>query len=297
MKLHHVDPDQRDAGSYAAEAWFYRELASRVDVPVPCTYVAQYDERDKRLVIVQEFLSDGRIGSASGSLAINDLERVLASLATLHAGWWNSPDLHRIDDIRDFEPVILNAIANLRDGALDVDGFLNRFADLMTPSMARCYALMPVWMERVAEGVSGNATLIHLDCSAKNVFIPRDPRCDPVLFDWALFRRGNPAFDVATLLVYSMDPSEHDRILGLVRVYHDLLTAKGVHDYAFDTLWNDVRFGFLWRMVAPVFNASVGTPARDAHARAIIPLVNSAVLSTRSFDVVDPPIGDQSPVT
>jgi len=287
VKLHHIDPDQRDAGAYAAEAWFYRELAARVGTPVPRTYVAEFDERDIRLAIVQEFLRDGWIGSASRSLRIEDLERVLASLVALHARWWNAQELARMREVRAFAPVIRDAIVKLRNGVLDVRWFVDRYRDLVHPAVAGYYATMPGWMEQVADGFSEVSTLIHLDCSAKNLFIPRDPGHDPVLFDWALFRRGNPALDLATLLVYSMDPAEHHRLPNLVRFYHNMLAAKGVRDYPFDTLWNDFRFACLWRMVAAVFNASSGDAARVAHARTIIPLLDSAVTTSRAFDLLD----------
>lgn len=288
LKLHHPDPDHRDDAGYTAEAWFYREHAADSGVRVPATYVADYDSVERRLFIAQEYLSDGRIGSANQSLELVDLERVLASLATMHAKWWDVPALAEMSGVRSFEPVIRNAIVRLRDGGLDVHRFLDRFDALVDPVLVDYYATMPEWMERVAGGLSGHQTLIHLDCSAKNLFIPRDPQRGPVLFDWALFRCGHPALDVATLLCYSMDPVEHHRMPELVYGYHARLEKRGVHDFAFDDLWNAVRLACLWRMAAPVANAMVGTGSRDAHARTIIPRLNSAVLKSGALEMIQP---------
>jgi aminoglycoside phosphotransferase (APT) family kinase protein len=289
VKLHHPDPSQRDDAGYAAEACFYRELAHRAGTPVPTTHFAEYDEPARRLVIVQEYLSDGRIGSSDRALPIEDLRRVLSSLAALHATWWNDPALALMTGVRPFDAAIRRAIDRLRNVDLDVRGFLDRFGGLVHPAVVDYYATMPLWMERVADGLSTTFTLVHLDCSAKNLFIPHDQRRDPVLFDWALFRSGNPALDLATLLCYSTDPAEHDRLPDLVRDYHGKLAAQGIRDYAYATLWDDFRLACLWRLAAPVANAAFGTAARDAHARTIIPLLDSAVLRSGALDLLEPP--------
>jgi thiamine kinase-like enzyme len=292
VKLHAPDATPGAYAAYAAEAYFYRELASRAGTPVPLTYLAEFDERAQRLIIVQEFLSEGRIGSSDTSLPIGELKRVLSSLAALHATWWNAPMLASMPGVRAFEPTIRRAIANLRTGDLSVRRFLDRFGSLVHPALIDYYVTMPNWMEQVADGLSKNFTLIHLDCSAKNLFIPRDPRRDPVLFDWALFRRGNVALDLATLLCYSMDPAEHDRLPELVWNYHAKLIEKGIHDYPYDTLWTDFRLACLWRLAAPVANAAYGTAARDAHVRTILPLLASAVLHCGALEMIGLPSRD-----
>ena len=88
LKLHAPDDSRRDEDGYAAEAYFYTTFASHADVPAPLTYLAEYDAHSRRLLIVQECLSDGSIGTADGLLSLDDVERVLGSLATLHAAWW-----------------------------------------------------------------------------------------------------------------------------------------------------------------------------------------------------------------
>jgi len=286
VKMHHPDPAQRDDGGYVAEARFYRERAPRISALVPETYLAEYDDRDRRLVIVQEFLSDGQIGSASSSLTVVELERVLSSLAMIHATWWDDPSLNDMSGVRPFDAVIRRAIVNLRNGELDIHRFLDRFGALVDPALVDAYAAMPQWMEQVALGLAGRSTLIHLDCSAKNLFIPRDPQRAPVLFDWALFRSGHPALDLATLLCYSMDPEEHDRMPALVRGYHEQLATLGVCDLDADALWDAVRWACLWRLAAPVFNAMAATEARDAHVRAIVPRLNSAIFSSHALKLI-----------
>ena len=289
VKLHHPDVSRRSDGYYAAETYFYRELAPRADTPVPKTYVADFDEGERRMVIVQEFLADGRIGTADSSLSIEDLERVLTCLSRMHATWWNSQELAGMAGVRTFESAIGSAIVRLRNSDLSVRRFLDRFGELVDRAVGGYYEAMPSWMERVKDGLSHNFSLVHLDCSGKNLFIPHDRRRDPVLFDWALFRSGNVGIDLATLLCYSMDPAEHHLMPDLVRSYHTELVERGVNNYGYDELWDDFRFGCLWRLAAPIANASVGTVDRDNHARTIIPLLDSAVLSCRALELLGEP--------
>ena len=287
VKLHAPAVSQRNDDEYAAEVWFYRELASRAGVPVPATYVAEFAERLRHMVIVQEFLTDGRIGSSDVALDVADLQRVLGSLAALHATWWKAESLARMPGVRTFDAAIQRAIVNLNAGALDVPRFLDRFGQLIHPATIAAYRSMPGWMARVAEDFSDSFTLIHLDCSAKNIFIPDDQSRMPVLFDWALVRSGNPGLDLATLLCYSMAAADHLRIPELLRYYLGELEARGVRHDGYATLWTDFRLGCLWRMAAPVANAMSGTIARDDHVRTIIPQLDAIVLSCGALELVE----------
>ena len=134
------------------------------------------------------------------------------------------PALTELSGVRPFGAVIQRASVNLGSGALDVGLFLGRFGDLVHPALRPAYATLPSWLPRVAKGLAGNATLVHLDCSAKNIYIPHDRNRAPRLFDWALFRAGPAALDLATLLCYSVAPGEHEQLPELTRRYHALLT-------------------------------------------------------------------------
>jgi hypothetical protein len=284
VKLHAPDDAQRDEQGYAAEAYFYTALASRYSMPAPLTFLAEYDAHSRRLLIVQEFLNAGSIGTADGLLSLDDVERVLSSLATLHAAWWNAPALTQLGGVRPFGAVIQRAA-----GALDSRLFLERFGELVHPQLRPAYAALPDWLPRVAEGLDGDVTLVHLDCSAKNIYIPHDRNRAPLLFDWALFRSGPAALDLATLLCYSVAPAQHRRLPELTRRYHALLTERGVRSYTYAQLWSAFRLACLWRLAAPIHNAMFATAARDAHVRAIVPQLNSAVLACRALELLPTP--------
>jgi Ser/Thr protein kinase RdoA (MazF antagonist) len=211
---------------------------------------------------------------------------VLVTLAGLHARWWNAPALSQLRGVRQFAAVIERAHYNARTGALDARMFLERFGDLVHPALRPAYATLPDWLPRVAKGLAGNVTLVHLDCSAKNIYLPHDRNRAPLLFDWALFRCGPAALDLATLLCYSVDPAQHEQLPELTRRYHALLTERGVRGFACDELWHDFRLACLWRLAAPVHNAMYATAARDAHVRTIVPQLNSAILACRALELL-----------
>ncbi len=294
VKLHRPGAPKLARGAYAGEAYFYSEVASRSVVPVPRTYVSEYDDRTGRLLIVQEFLTHGRIGTAETMLGADDQRRVLSTLANMHAHWWNSPALSELHSVRTGASAMQSGIDRFKSGALDGRAFLSRFGDRVHPVIAEYYESSSIWWPQLRDGLSGNVTLCHFDVSSKNVFLPDDPARDPLLFDWELVVKGNVGIEIAQFLFSSTAPTEHRRFSELVRYYHDQLLAGGVTDYAYETLWNDFRLGCLVRLAAPIALASRGNPAADELAMILLPLITSAVLTTNALDLIDPPHASRS---
>ena len=290
IKMHDPEAEGRGAGQNRTEAYFYQEVASRAGIPVPTTHVSAYDEHTRRLLIIQEFLADGRIGDADSSFGADDLVRVLGTLARLHSTWWQSSLLEELPGIRRFD-ALRQTIVRLDQDSPAVSGFLDRFGELVNPAVVEYYATLPGWIELVESRLSQTLTLIHLDVQSKNIFIPADSTRDPVLFDWALFVAGNPALDLATLLALSVDRGEHARLEQDVKRYHGVLRDRGVRDYPFEQLWDDFRLACAFHLVRPVSLAQAASAIRDAHVRRVIPRFDSIVLSTGALEVVDKLMG------
>ncbi|MGA7672676.1 MAG: phosphotransferase [Nitrolancea sp.] len=286
IKMHDPAAEGRGTSQYRAEAYFYREVASRTGIPVPATYVSAYDEHTGRMLIIQEYLAEGHIGGTGSSFGADDLVRVLGTLARLHSTWWKSPLLDELPGIRRFD-AMRRTIVRLDQDISAVIGFLERFGKLINPAVAEYYATLPEWIEPVEAKLSQTLTLIHLDAQSKNIFIPTDSTRNPVLFDWALFVAGNPALDLATLLSFSVDRREHGRLEQPVRQYHEMLLGHGVRDYAFEQLWDDFRLASAFHLVRPVGLARAGSAKWNAHVRQVIPRLDSIVLGTGALEALD----------
>ncbi len=288
VKLHNVQTPPDIRRNYSGEVAFYQEVAAKSGVPTPVTYVAEWDEPAARQLIIQEFLTGGRIGTAETMLNKQDQERVLSVLAEMHAHWWNSPELDRLTRIRTGSQAMRAGIEQFRSGRLDGRKFLVRFGDRVDPRIADYYrhAHGPETGKRLAESFSSNITLCHYDASAKNIFIPDDTNSRPVLFDWGLVVRGYVGVELAQFLATSTDPGEHDRLQILLAFYHDRLRTLGIDNYSFDKLWNDFRCGCLVRLVAPIALAARGNPRADALALTLLPLLSATAISVNAFDLV-----------
>ena len=81
--------------------------------------------------------------------------------------------------------------------------------------------------------------------------------------------------------------AEHSRFPEVVRYYHDRLLAGGVTDYAYETMWQDFRYGCLVRLAAPIALAARGRPGSDELALTLLPLITSAVLATDALELLD----------
>jgi hypothetical protein len=289
VKLRRPSAQGARPGVCPGEVYFYQHVASRSGVSVPETYLARWDERTGRYLIVQEFLAEGRTGSPTTMIDRHDQEKILASLAEMHARWWNSPELGRLDGIRTAADAMQSGIDRFRSGALDGSVFLDRFGDLVHPLVARFYRAAGGGgiSEKVRDGFSEHATLCHYDVSAKNVFLPDQEGLPPVFFDWELVVRGNVGHELAQFLSASTVPAEHGRLHSLVRFYHEELTGRGVKDYGFNEMWTDFRYGCLARLAAPIALAARGNPRADELALTLLPLVSAAAISTDAFELLD----------
>ena len=288
VKLHNPNVPPQTRPKSSGEAYFYKFVASRSRVPTPETYIAEFDEQMGRLLIVQEFLTNGRIGTAETMLNANDQKRVLAALGKMHAHWWNSPELAQLHGIRTGKAAFQHGMELFESGAYDGNKFLSRFADQVHPVIANYYGASTPWGPEIRDGFSFNTTLCHFDCSAKNIFIPDDQSQDPVLFDWGQVIRANVGIEIAQFLFSTTDTTAPNRFPDLVRYYHHQLLAGGVTGYTYGTLWDDFRYGCLVRLAAPIALASRGNPAGDEIALTLLPLITSAVLATNALELLDP---------
>lgn len=288
LKMHNASVLAVARMDYYGEVYFYREVASKSGVPTPKTYFAEWDEVNARQLIIQEFLTGGSIGTAETLLEQRDQERILSVLAEMHARWWNSPELEQLTGIRTGEQAMESGRKQFQSGKLDGRKFLERFGDHVHPKIAELYRTVYTGDigTRLRNGFSPNITLCHYDISAKNIFLPDDLQKRTVLFDWGLVVRGYVGVELAQFLATTTDPAEHDRLSDLLRFYHSALSAGGIADYSFDTLWQDFRYGCLVRLAAPIALASRNNPRADALALTILPLISATVLSVDAIELL-----------
>jgi hypothetical protein len=263
---------------YRAEAHFYNSFGSEAGISIPETYFAKFDDATRRLVVLQEFLSDGQVGTDSVPLGLSDLRRMSSSLAGMHARWWDSEELSKGTGVRTFGSLIERVCGNLLDRNLNQIGrFFAEVGDHVEERFVEYFRTMPEWMPLLLARPPAHQTLIHMDCSAKNAFFPDNPSRPPILFDWAFSHSGSPAYDLAVLFMTSMASEDRSMTRQLVDEHHALLISNGIDGYTSGELWNEFQQGCMWRSYGMVVNAVSGDPARVQHVRELLPRFQDSV--------------------
>jgi aminoglycoside phosphotransferase (APT) family kinase protein len=142
-------------------------------------------------LIIRSTLPDGLTGTTDGPGLSRMLVRVLA-------------DLHAIDP----------ASVGLADfgkpqGFLTraVDGWTKRATIATNGALSPAIAEITAWLRRQPVPV-GNITLLHNDFKLDNVILDPQTLVPRAVVDWDMGSRGDPLFDLATLLSYWVEPRD-----------------------------------------------------------------------------------------
>lgn len=239
-------------GFYQREVRFYQEIAGRIDLRVPHCYYAGMHESSVPFAIVMEEITGARVVDQLSDVAVGDAEKVIDSIATLHARWWEAPELDDLDwlppinndQYKAFGQVMPQLVPVLRDkygDRLEGAGFA------ILDGMLEAYpAYLDHWM------TDGPVTFCHYDLRPDNILFapPSDPTSVCVL-DWQLAVRHRGTFDIAYYLGQNVAPEfrrAHEDTL--LRRYHDALTGLGVIGYSFERCWDDYRRSMLMHVVS-----------------------------------------------
>jgi hypothetical protein len=230
-------------GLYARDVRFYREVASLVAVRTPRCYFADVDMPSGHSLLLLEDLTDGRGGDVLAGCTLAEAELLLRMIATLHARWWNSPQLPSWRWLPGYDT----------EPNLATDDYLAAW-----PRFRERYAaLIPGWAVETAERAlacvpeirallgAGPPTFTHGDLGLDNARFDLGD-APVVLFDWQISMRAPGARDVSWFLVRSL-PVEQRRAqeAHLLRIYHEALVSQGVRGYSLESLWRHVQLGVL----------------------------------------------------
>lgn len=244
-------------GHYEREVRFYEALSSRTPVPTPHCYYSHLDTETGFALLLLEDLARARNGNSIAGCSVDEVARVLLTLARVHATWWQAVDLANASWLRLRSLLAPQAMV----GAFS-DGwpsFLQKLSIPVTPQISE----MGDWIGQTLPSAattlfdSGPRTLIHNDVQADNLFFG-EADMDVILIDWQMATYARCVIDVAGWVRGQLEPEvRRTAEPQLLRLYHDALVANGVQDYPFDQCTADYRL------------ATVLAPARLACAVAL----------------------------
>jgi len=275
----------REGGSH--EVIFYGELAEIAGVDSPRCYFAQFDDSTGRMLVILEHLgTDGSIGSIDTYLEIPEVERIVVALAGMHAKWWNSAELAALSHVRTFDQVMERGGKLFDSGHFSGRRFIELYGEHLHPEIYLVYDTEGSFSSNLQAGFSNNRTLCNYDVAAKNLFLPADPNRPPKFFDWSLLTRGSIGIELAVVLAYSLRIEDHAKFRRVLDTYLRAMRELGVTDLAEETLWNDVRYGFLVRLAAPIALTTRDYPPAHELALELLPRITNAVLESNALDLI-----------
>ena len=246
-------------GFYEREALFYEHIgnAGRTGgLRVPRCWHSASDPGSGRFVLVLEDLADSfRMSDQVAGISAGEARQAVLELARFHAAWWDAPELGALEWMPASNgPVTMQAAPMYRQLWPQ---FLEKFGGLLPPGGAEVGAAVGERYEWLLDGIApaDNLTIVHTDFRHDNLFFGHEGSGDAgvAVVDWQLSTRGRGVYDVAYLLMQSMEPSERRRHeAGILRDWHDAVCAAGVSGYGLAEAERDYRISALVGLVIPV---------------------------------------------
>jgi hypothetical protein len=300
VKIPSEYPENRAVGDhfrfYEREGRFYREISDKLPVRTPRCYWNHIDVERNEFGLLLEDLGN-RI--ALSQIVGADPERAaeaLASLAGLHAAWWQSPALDGLDWMPWLnDPVNLAAGEQYRMAwPAFVDLVSSRLPDGALRIGERAQLAFEELMQiGVAEAPS---TICHGDFRLDNLLY-HDGAEDAdrlAILDWQITYRGPAVNDVAYFLCQSLAVDVRRQCeQALVRGWYDRvardLGVSEIADYPYEQVWHDYRRAVLGTTVYPVTAAGSMDPANERGFELVVAMADrafSAALDLESEELV-----------
>ena len=247
------------ADMYRTEVRIYRDVLPGSGVESPHIYALETGDDEATFSMLMEDLTTRpgvRIGHVLDPTTPDEVDSLLATLATLHGRWWG---VDRLD-------------SGVPWTRLPVDDAVMRFWSEVGPRLVRRHLesghrarvvdqdrwpqqqLWRAFDRMLAADSEGPATLLHGDVHAGNVYYVRGG--DGGLLDWQLALRGCWALDVGYLLTSALNVDDrrvHER--SLLHEYLERLAALGVESPAAEEAWTRYRqnalYGVMMWLVTP----------------------------------------------
>jgi hypothetical protein len=253
---------QAAAAGNLREMEFYATFA-RDELPLIRCLDVTFQPFTQRFFILLEDLSTTHRAHPPSFLppTIADSERIVKSLAHIHAYWWNHSELWE-RGLRPTEPKLQRQ--HQENVALFAQ-FADFLGDRLSAPRRQIYEKvlthgLPLFTRRMTTGQP--LTLIHADLHAGNMLYPRHPAKETLrLIDWKSWGIYPGAFDMTNMLVCYWIRERRQQLQDtLLRRYHHYLLEFGVTNYDWEACWYDYRLGIIEHLFFPVWQQSVDTP-------------------------------------
>src|SRR5262245_18001717 len=225
------------------EVRFYREVAPAIPIALPHPYHGHVAGPGQRFVLVLEDLVPraARFTDVAGALTVDDARRVVATLARLHAAFWQSPRL--ATDLAWLGPARRDRARYRLErllSALALPAAVRRHPDLVPAAVRAAVPRIVAARDRLeARWAEPPVTVIHGDAHAGNLFFLGE---EVGLLDWQVVQAGQGMRDVSYFLVTSLPTAlrrAHERTL--IETYLTALRTHGATPPEPEVAWAQYR--------------------------------------------------------
>ena len=237
-------PPEIDLRKFVAEAnrtevRFYEEVAPNLRMRTPRRYFSAFDEDSGKSLLLLEDLGSYRVADEMPGCTVAEAELITDRLAGLHAQWWDSPRLDRLDWLPPFN----------KSFSVALTGHPVRSFEGPLPESVRGIgaAIKERYMDLFDLQSRPPLTIALNDIKIRHVlFSPEPGSSEFAVVDFQLVARARGVLDLARLYGGSLDTQlRRSSEMSLLRSYHDKLLANGVEGYSFEECLTDYRLGHL----------------------------------------------------
>jgi hypothetical protein len=232
-------------GMYQLEVRFYRDLLPHLgDLHTPSCYLAELDEATGSFTLVLEDLTEkSRPGDVLAESTSDECDAVLGELANLQGASWNSPTTAAMAWLADPERTV-RVFDSMPAG---LEPFLARFGHALEPEQVALFELVIPQAGKWIRSWGGPSVVQHGDLRTDNVLFSLDRVPRATLLDFQTVRLGPPGMDPAYFLGSSLSTDTRRTVeRGLLKEFHDRLSATGVTGYGLDACFRAYREGALY---------------------------------------------------
>lgn len=233
---------------YELEVNFYNRIRPSLVIEAPLSMGGRYDAESGRYVLVLEDVGarGAHMSTLMDDVSIGNVERVLETLARLHAHFWGSARFR--GDLSWVQTHLGGSIERLMDkvvrpgvqGQLGIHRIEREMLERIEMTEEQLYTNIRLLK---LHQLTLPQTLLHGDCHIANTY--RLPDGSGGLYDWQLCLRGFAIHDVGYHITTALSIEERRRSeRDLLAFYRDRLQAYGVTDPPdLETFWSEMRRG------------------------------------------------------
>ncbi|MDG2025798.1 MAG: hypothetical protein P8J50_01685 [Acidimicrobiales bacterium] len=243
------------------EIGVYRDLRPWERAPAPRALAHHWDEATGRGWLLLEALGHAAGDGLAGATE-EQARAVVATLAQLHAAYWNDPRLDELAWLPESTDPVVAGYGTIFDMVWDL---CVAKLDGVDDALGAAAAAGRNWFDVAVDEFSrGDRTLVHGDARVDNFLF--GPPHGAVALDFQLTALGRGAYDLAFFCAGSLEPELRRRLEPeLLADYRSALGAAGI-DVPMDELWRDYRLGHMLNLPNPVSALAVVEPTDERGA-------------------------------